>query len=104
MALRNFTVTIPTPAAPVRLSSALADGLALQNGGKDDISYIHLTFELSSGTKAFIGEDNTVSSTHYAASCTTSKVAEFQGGNMRLGDLWATGTAGDVLQIGAVAL
>lgn len=104
MALRHFTVTIPTPAAAVRLSSAIdLDGKALNAGGQDDIAYIMLTFELSSGTKVFIGESD-VSSTHYAGSVTTSKTYEVSGGAMRLGDLWATGTAGDVLQIGAVAL
>ena len=99
MALRNFTVTIPTPAAAINLGAEL--GL---DTGKDDIAYIFLSFELSSGTKVFIGDAADVSSTNYAGSCTTSKVYEPHGGAMRLGDLWAIGTAGDVLQIGAVAL
>lgn len=102
MALRHFTVTIPTPAAAVRLSSALGDGKALQEGGGDDVAYHRLTFELSSGTKVFVGESD-VSSTHYAGSVTTSKVYELTGA-IRLGDVYAIGTAGDVLQIGAVPL
>ena len=103
MALRHFTVTIPTPAAAVRLSSVLGDAKSLQEGGGDDVAYAYLTFELSSGTKVFIGESD-VSSTHYAGSVTTSKTYELTAGALRLGDLWAIGTAGDVLQIGAVAL
>jgi hypothetical protein len=98
MALRAFTVTIPTPAAAVNLG--VATGVVT---GKDNDAYIDLTFELSTGTKVFIGESD-VSSTHYAGSCTTSKVYQPSGGAMRLGDLWAIGTAGDVLQIGALAL
>lgn len=103
MPLLHYTVTIPTPAAAVRLSTGLADGKALDQGGGYDISFIQLVMELSSGTKVFVG-DSDVSSTHYAASVTTSKVADFNSGAMRLGDLWAIGTAGDVLQIGAVPL
>lgn len=98
MALRHFTVTIPNPAVAVNLGDALGVR-ALDND-----AYIFLSFELSSGTKVFIGGDNTVSATKYAGSCTTSKTYEPQGGAMRLADLWAIGTAGDVLQIGAVAL
>lgn len=99
MALRHFTVTIPTPAVAVNLGAELA-----LITGKDNDAYIWLSFELSSGTKVFIGGDNTVSPTKYAGSVTTSKTYEPTGGAMRLGDLWAIGTAGDVLQIGAVAL
>ena len=98
MALRHFTVTIPTGGGPVNLGQAL--GLV---DAKDDVAYIFLSFELSSGTKVFIGESD-VSASHYAGSVTTSKVYEPLGGAMRLGDLWAFGTANDVLQIGAVPL
>lgn len=97
MALRHFTVTIPAGGGPINLGTEL-------DLAQDDVAYIFLSFELSTGTKVFIGGDSTVSSTNYAGSCTTSKVYEPHGGAMRLGDIWVTGTANDVLQIGAVAL
>lgn len=103
MALRHFTVTIPTPAAAVRCSTGLSDGKSMAQGGKDDIAFVHLTFELSSGTKGFVGESD-VSASHYAGSFTTSKTYEVSGGGLRLGDLWVFGTAGDVVQIGGVPL
>jgi hypothetical protein len=101
--INNFTVTIPTPAARVRLSTALSDAKSWQEGGAYDIAYIFLNFELSSGTKVFIGDEN-VSTVKFAGSCTTALTFEPHGGAMRLGDLYAIGTAGDVLQIGAVPL
>jgi hypothetical protein len=97
MALRHVTITIPTPAVPVRCSSGLADPAG------DNVAYAYLTFELSSGTKGFVGESD-VSATHYAGSFTTTKTYEIQPGGVRLGDLWVTGTAGDVVQIGGVPL
>jgi hypothetical protein len=103
MPLRHWTLTIPASGGPVRLSSVLADAKALQQGGTDDISYGLVTFELQSGTAVFIGDEN-VSSTNYAAKVTTSKTYELYGGAVRLGDLWAVGTSGDKLQIGAVPL
>lgn len=109
MAFKQFKVTIPTPAAAVRLSSVLPDGLphfvpAPGVSGQYDVPHIQLTFELISGTGVFIGSKPEVSSTDYAAKVTTSKTYEIQGGAVRLGDLWVIGTAGDVLAIGALDL
>lgn len=109
MAFKHFVLTIPNPAAAVRLSSVLPDGLphfvpAPAKSGQYDVCHIQLTFELISGTGVFIGSSSDVSSTNAAAKVTTSKTYEIQGGAVRLGDLWVIGTAGDVLAIGALDL
>ena len=103
MALRHYTLTIPTPAAAVRLSTVLPDGKAHAQNGMYDTAIIYVSFELQSGTACFIGDEN-VTATNYAAKVTATKTYEVHGGMMRLGDIWAIGTAADKLQIGVVDL
>ncbi len=103
MALRHYTITIPTPAAVVRCSSALPDGKAHREGGQYDTAVIFASFELQSGTGGFVGDEN-VTATNYAAKITATKTYEPHGGTMRLGDIYVTGTAGDKIQIGVVDL
>lgn len=97
--VRNYQLTLA--AAATRLSQALTDTTP---GGADDVGFSQLLLS-ASGAVAYVGGDSAVTSTTYGTRVEVSaagdlpvSIGPFQGGAVRLSDIWAAG-AGSTLHV-----